>query len=236
MLARLDVDDVVTLSTDVREVAGGTASMVDAAQRIVEHLHRCFVLDGGAPACPLVRIYATVRAGDLSEELRQVAEAKVPAGLEERVPCLTLLGTAGVEPQWCDRRRSVGHRTIPLVSTAEVTRSIPMVAGLLAQLGVDVDRIVELRPAEALVLHHRDYGVFHVPEADGSPLIPAQEFVRTYGVRSVIGCGGALPSGELFSLIAFSGVPLDASTAALFRTLAYGIKAALVPHTFRVLG
>ena len=237
VLARLDVDDVVALSRGVRTAAASAGSMAEAAQGITEHVRRRLVLDDGStPACPLVRSYATVRADRLPDELRALAAAQVSADLGGRVPCLTLLGTAGTEPAWCDRERSAGHRTIPLVSAAEVDRTVPMVAGLLAQLDVDVDHIVDLQPAEALVLHHRDYGVFHVPEAAGSPLIPAQDFVAAYGVRSVVGCGGALPSGELFALVVFSAVPVDERGAALFRTLAYGIKAGLVPHTFRVFG
>jgi hypothetical protein len=86
-----------------------------------------------------------------------------------------------------------------------------------------------------MTLHHRDYDVFFVPDALNSPLVPAQDgFVVPYGIRSVVGCGGVLPSGELFALILFTTLQLSAETADLFRTLALSVKATVVPFTFKV--
>ncbi len=74
------------------------------------------------------------------------------------------------------------------------------------------------------------YGVFYVPEALGSPYIPAQkEFVIPYGVRSVMGFGGMLPSLEIFVIIMFLNIPIPKDTADLFKNLSLSVKMAILP-------
>jgi hypothetical protein len=70
--------------------------------------------------------------------------------------------------------------------------------------------------------------VFHVEEALGSPHIPAQSaFVEKYNVRSVLGFGGSLRTGDLYAVIMFSRAHVPAVSAERFRTLALDVKAAL---------
>ena len=225
----LTVDEVVELNGVVRDLAGAALSMTEAAQAIVTSLHERW-----SGSVVLARLYVTVRHRNLPRALQEIANQAHGAPLDPTVPCLTLVGTAGAEPAWCDPARSQGHRAIPLGAAQVVRERIPMVGGLLDQLDVDIDSVVDLTAERALVLHHREYGVFHVPDARGSSLIPAQDFVDRYDVRSVVGCGGGLPSGEVFALVAFARQAIDEKTTGLFRTLAYGIKAALVPFTYRV--
>jgi hypothetical protein len=66
--------------------------------------------------------------------------------------------------------------------------------------------------------------VFHVPEALGSPYIPAQDFVRQYDIESVVGFGGALPTGELGALIIFSRLPIAVDVADRFRAVAIDLN------------
>jgi hypothetical protein len=73
----------------------------------------------------------------------------------------------------------------------------------------------------------KTYDVFYVPEADRSPYIPAQDFVRDYGVRSVVGFGGVLKSGEMFAVILFSRTPVPADSAQRFKTIALDVRSAL---------
>jgi sigma-B regulation protein RsbU (phosphoserine phosphatase) len=71
--------------------------------------------------------------------------------------------------------------------------------------------------------------VFFVAEALGSPYVPAQEdFVIPSGIRSVLGFGGVLPSGELFAVILFSQTPIAAATAERFGSIALSVKLALL--------
>jgi hypothetical protein len=235
-LTTFSVDDLVACSEAFRELRGEASTMEAAAQGITSYLHRHLVDDDGRPACPLVRLYKTHRFGMLPPDLQDFAHHATPGRrLDDGVRCLTLLGTSGADPDWNDRRRSEGHQAIPLES-AELVAQLPMVAGLIDQLGVDVATVVE-PGEEGLALHHRDYDVFYVPEAEGSPMVPAQDgFVRPFGIRTVVGCGGMLPSRDLFALIVFTRLALDAATADLFRTLALSVKATIVPFTFEVFG
>lgn len=236
---RLDtfsVDDLIACSAAFKDVTAGAPTMEAAAQAITRYLHEHLVDADGVPACPLVRFYKTQRLDQLDDELRAFAEraADAEAPLPPRTRCLTLLATCGVEPAWNDRRASAGHRAIPLVST-EVVEQSPMIASLIRQLGLDVAAVVMPDAAQRLELHHQDYDVFYVRDAVGSPMVPAQEdFVLPYGIHSVVGCGGVLPSGDLFALILFTRLLLGPGTADLFRTLALSVKASIVPLTFRV--
>lgn len=235
-LDQLSVDDLVECSQVFRGIAASAVTMEEAAQAITGYLHETFVDAAGAPATALVRLYKTHRFGDLETELQEFAQRADAAGLlDDDTRCLTLLGTSGTLPEWNDRRRSQGHRAIPLTS-ADVVAESPMIASLVSQLGIDVETVVApATPDQTLALHHRDYDLFYVAEAEGSELVPAQEgFVVPHAIRSVVGCGGMLPSGDLFALIVFTRIPVAAETADLFRTLALSVKATIVRHTFKV--
>ena len=74
------------------------------------------------------------------------------------------------------------------------------------------------------------FNVFLVEHAEGNPSIPAQaDFVTPYGIRSALGFGGLLRGGELFTIIMFSRVTIPRETADMFRTIALGVKLALLP-------
>lgn len=183
-----------------------------------------------APACVLVRLFVTVPYAELEPDLQRCARAVLggtPAA--PAMKCLTLLGTAGDQPEWNSRHESVAHRALPLASEASVARS-PMIAQLVSQFGLEVGTL--LAPDRGLMLdaEQHTYNVFYVPEAKGSPHIPAQrEFVIPFGIRSVLGFGGLLPSGELFAIVLFARYPIPRQTADLFRTLALNAKVALLP-------
>jgi signal transduction histidine kinase/ActR/RegA family two-component response regulator len=69
-----------------------------------------------------------------------------------------------------------------------------------------------------------------VPQAEGSPFVPDQrDFVRPAGVRSVVGTGGLLPSGELCVVILFAKVEIPRVVAERFSGLALHVKQALLP-------
>jgi hypothetical protein len=230
-LETLSVDDVVELTGSIRDVAAACHTMAHAAQEITNHLREVLVGDAGDPACALVRLYTTARGRAVPENLatRARASGDAPPG-----PSLLLMGTSGTRPEWNDRRLSVSHAIIPLDRADVLADRAPMIAGLLGELGVDVDTFLDLTEGDASLIQHQEYGIFHVERAEGSRLIPAQDFVADHRIRSVVGCGGGLPSGEVFVLVLFTLVDIEAATAALFRTLAFGAKAALVPFTFKL--
>jgi hypothetical protein len=110
-----------------------------------------------------------------------------------------------------------------------------MLQNLIKQLGLSVSLVVKPDPALLLDMEQKTYNVFLVPEALGSPYIPAQkEFVVPYGIKSVTGFGGMLPSGDVFMVIIFLKVPVSRESSALFKNLSLNIKLAVLPFENKV--
>ena len=102
----------------------------------------------------------------------------------------------------------------------------PMISQLFSQLGVPLENVIAASPELVRQMAGKTYGIFHVEKAEGSPYIPAQDdFVVKYGIQSVVGFGGGLVNGDVFSIILFSTVPISAAAAARFRALALDVKA-----------
>jgi hypothetical protein len=140
--------------------------------------------------------------------------------------CLTLMATVGETAAWNSRHLSRGHRAIPLPSP-EIVEKAPMIAQLIKELGLELSAVLQPSPEVVKELAGKRHGVFHVEDAAGSPYIPAQdEFVARYGIRSVLGFGGMLFTGDLFAVILFSTVHVPGSAADRFKTLALDVKSA----------
>jgi two-component system NtrC family sensor kinase len=229
-LGRLRLADMTNASSQLRKLGAGASSMEEASQRVAQWMFDSFGdAATGISGCALVRVYKTHLLGGLPEELQAFARrAARNDALAPTVRCLVLLGTTGVEPTWCSRSASQGHKAIPLPS-AEAVEQLPMVAQLVSQLGIDVAHLLTPGPPLLVDPDERRYNVFHVEKAPGSPHIPAQDFVLSYGVRSVLGCGGQLPDGELFAAILFARDTISRETADAFKPLTLALKLALLP-------
>lgn len=230
-LSRFTLRDMTECGATLRKLGVGAASMEQAAGRIVRYLYEQLAdRTSGEKACVLVRFFKTCEYGRLTPELRQFACTMLGAPPESpAMKCLTLLATAGAEPQWNARAGSAGHQAIPLASERLVAQA-PMISSLIQQFGLELRTVVEPNSELLLDLSQRTYNVFHVAEATGSPYIPAQsDFVRRFGVRSVLGFGGMLPTMNLFAVILFSRVPIPRETADMFRTLSLCVRVAVLP-------
>jgi hypothetical protein len=223
--------DLTACSAALRRMSAGAANLEDAAQALVQHLYE-ELRDGreNNRICVLARFFVTRPFARLDPEQQDCARQLLSG--EPALPsmkCLVLMGTAGVQPQWNDRRTSAGHRAIPLASEAMVQRS-PMISQLVSQFGLEACTLIAPDPRLLVDLEQRSYNVFHVMEALHSPYVPAQgDFVAPFGIRSVVGFGGLLPSGNLFAVILFTRIPIPRETADLFRPLALSVKLAILP-------
>lgn len=230
-LTQFSMRNMVQCGAALRKIGEQAASVEDVAARIVGTLDESFQIPGtGEPACVLVRLFKTYPYERLPADLREIVRRELAPTLPDpRTPCLALLGSCGLLPEWRDRTRSKGHRVIPLPSAEAVTR-LPMVLELIRQLGGDAGS-VPLYAQDLLVEPgHGVFNVFHVPEAAGCACIPSQEdFVIRHGVRSVLGFGGLLPGNDLFAVILFSRAPIPRNTAEMFRPMALYVKLALLP-------
>ena len=233
-LTRFDLAEMLRCSQLVRKTARDAPSIESAAGAVCRLLYDELADARGGRACALVRFYKTHPYGGLPGELQRFARHALgrvsTTPPDPAMKCLTLLATVGDEPGWNDRRSSEGHQAIPLPS-ADIVERAPMIAQLIREFGLTLSDVV--RPSADVVRDRegKSYGVFHVEEARGSPYIPAQAgFVDRYGIRSVLGFGGLLPTGDLFAVILFSRAPVPSDSADRFRTLALDLKSCLIPY------
>ena len=226
-LTRFGLSDMIECSAELRRLGASAASLEQAAGRIVRHLYdNLQVGDGGERATALVRAFRALPYGRLDGERQEVARA----ALGRREPdastmCLALIGTAGDRQEWNTVRGSTRHRVIPLPRGG---RWMPMAARLVQDLGVDLRRTRD--PGLFVDLIEKTCNVFHVPVATGSPYVPDQaEFVRPYGIASVLGFGGVLAPMDLYVVILFSRAPIPRGGAGLFRAISHSLKLTLQP-------
>jgi hypothetical protein len=212
----------------IRRAVRGSPSLETAANRVVGYLYEHCVGADGARSCVLVRFYKTHPYGDLEPAQQRFAAAELGAiPPRQSMRCLTLVASMGEELAWTSRHTSRSHLAIPLPS-AESIRTAPMIVRLVEDLGVDIERLVSSAPEAVRGTDTRTYDVFHVEEARASPHIPVQtEFVERYGIRSVVGFGGLLRTGELFAVILFSRHHIPVRSATRFRTIALDVRSAL---------
>ena len=231
-LTQLTLQDVTKIGTHLRKLGKEADSLETVASRCVQYLYEHFVdPTTGKSACALARFFKTHSYDHLPETLQSQAGATIAsqAPLLAKVKCLTLMGTVGDRPEWCDRTASAGHQAIPLTSEQAVSQ-IPMISQLIKGLGLDINCVLAPEDHLLMELEHKTCNVFHVPEALGSEYIPAQaNFVQPCGIKSVVGFGGILPSGDLFAIILFTKVAVPAETARLLKTLPLNIKMAIIP-------
>lgn len=226
-LSNFSVGSLLRAGVALRRELHDADSLEQAAQLAVRYLYsRCVDPASGQRACALVRFYKTHQYGDLGADLRRVASQQL-SGITPgpTMRTLVMLATTGDEPAWNACGTSRDHRVIPLPD-ADAVRKAPMIVRLIEDIGLDVDAVVQGSP-ETERGDTRTYDVFHVEQALGSAHIPAQhDFVVPYEIRSVVGFGGLLRSGELFAVILFSRLHIPVSSAKRFRALALDLRSA----------
>ncbi|HXI11108.1 MAG TPA: hypothetical protein VNM92_00475 [Thermoanaerobaculia bacterium] len=230
-LTSFHLSDLVRCAAHARTLGEGLTSMEQVADRVVDFLYGSFrdPITGRA-ACALVRFFETESYSVIPGDRRLALARQFPDADESpSMKYLVLLATRGDEKAWNDPAASRSHGAIPLPSE-EIVEQAPMIARMIKQLGLPIQALISSDPGFLLEAQQTTFNIFHVAEAIGSPYIPAQkEFVEPYGIHSVLGFGGLLPSGNLFVTVMFARVSIPHETAELFRTLALNVKLALLP-------
>ncbi len=235
-VATLTQDDIAQCGAALRQMDEGAGNMEEAANKIVRYLYDNMTdKQTGQKSFALVRLFKTHPYSELDPELQQFAAGVLGSDPEQpSIKCLTLLATAGSKDEWNSRKTSNGHKAIPLAS-AEMVKAFPMVSNLVEQLGLEVAAVLNPDPGTLVDTDRKTYGVFHVPTALGSDYIVAQdEFVKPEGIKSVLGFGGLLPSGNLFVVIMFGKVAISREAASLFKPMSPRVNQALAPFETNV--
>jgi hypothetical protein len=224
--------DMVEFSAALRRMGSGASCMEEVAGKIVHHLFENLTdKKTGEKACVLVRLFKTHPYGELEGDQQEFARniMKTSHG-SPALKCLVLLATVGTQPEWNSRNQSRGHKALPLPDGEYFIKVFPMVGKLVEQMGIGVDTVLKTDPAVVADMAKRTFNVFLVSEAKGSVFIPAQDdFVIPFSVRSVLGFGGILPSGNLFTVILFSKAAIPRQTGDMFKSLALSVKIAVLP-------
>ncbi len=228
-LANSSFLDVQAFRKRAKATAASTGSLEELSQSVALDLYKSFRLD-----VVMSRMYAVLPYALLSNQHREFLHTKFVGQLADHkitddTRVLTLLGSAGVEPEWCEPRKSSGHLAIPLLSS-EFVSGIPMVSRLLRELGVPMEWFdqpstqpnsggsgVETRMLETIS------GCFYVKEAatakdeQGRFIIPARDFVTKHDVQTVFGAGGQyLTQDIVLTLIVFCRQQLERHVAERF--------------------
>lgn len=226
-LTKFDLGDMLKSSLQLREMASAAPTLEASAQRVCRFLYDELRGPDGQRACALVRCYKTVAYSSLDPDLQEFARNTLGSvAPRPTMKVLTLMATTGQSASWNSRHLSRSHRAIPLPSP-EIIEKAPMISQLIKELGLELSSVLEPSPDIVRELAGKRHGVFHVEDAAGSPYIPAQqEFVARFGIRSVLGFGGMLGTGDLFAVILFAIVHVPVSAADRFKTLALDVKSA----------
>ena len=228
-LGDFSLRDMAECAARVRRLGQGASSMEEAAGRIVTYLyddladHR-----SGQRACALVRFYKTHPYGLLDAGRRRFASPRAAGETPPDARYLALLATAGDEPAWRSVAGSRGHQAIPL-DTAENAARVPMVHCLMNQLGLGFRAAPSTSSSVTVAVDtHPSNGARTHGAASCSDVLIQEPFGSSHGVRSVLGFGGQLPAGDLFAVVLFTRVPIEAGARALFKTLALAVKVSLM--------
>ena len=227
--AKFSDADLTECGANLAALGGGASSMEEVANKIVNYLYDNITDSSGNKSNALVRFYKTHPYNQLDSGLQGFAQGNLGSTPSNDTNCLTMLGTMGDNADWKSRSTSNGHRAIPLAS-AEMVAGIPMISRLLTQFGLDVGSV--MRPAPMLIgdLPEKTYNTSYVPEALARRYIPFQDdFVIPHGIKSVLGFGGILSSGELFVVIMFSKASIPADVAGKFSAVGASVKEAVEP-------
>lgn len=206
-ISELEPTAWTTVLDELRSETRDAPTLEHAARRVAKGIHERF-----SEVSVLTRVYALLKYADLPRDVSTFVDGLAkgdPSRVGSSTPVLTLLGTHGVEDDWCDRHRSRGHKGIPLLSGAFVD-AIPMLARLLRELGIDLSWLDEAPEVATRRLLGGFNGTFYVQDAttardsQGRPIIPAADFVAQHGVKTVFGNGGFYPDGTLIVCIVFT--------------------------------
>ncbi len=227
-LASFRLQDMTDCGAALRQLGTDARSLEDAADRITHYLYSNLTTGPQKePACVLVRLFKSHPYEGLSPDLQAIVNARLGRPpVSTTTKCLTLLGSRGTVSGWNDPALSSRYRVIPLETEAALSM-MPMFSQLFAQFNIDLRALHHAMP-KLTINRDRTFDVFYLSNALESPYLD-RAFVIRFGIQSVLGFGGLLPTGELFAVILFARITVPRETAELFQPFALATKLSLTP-------
>jgi len=230
-LTNFSLQDMSKIGDDLQQLELKARNIDELSDMMVQYFFDNLVdTQTGEKSSVLVRLFMTYPYSSLDTELRQSVDKMLSAQpVQQDMKCLILSATAGVEPEWNSTANSKDHRVLPIQSEDMLKKNI-MVHQFIQQMGIGISNVLNPDPKQSSALEGRVFNVYHIPDAIGNPYIPAQdEFVIPYGIKSAMGIGGMLPTGNLFALLIFSKTRIPRDTANLFKNIALNVRMAVLP-------
>lgn len=224
-LTTLSLVDIARCIARVRELAAQASNIESFAQDLMQYCQETFRATTGDPEIVLSRCFVAQPFNEVAADVKVWLQQGLGRDSETSTGmCLSLMGSAGVVEGWNDPALSSRYRAI-LVDSERFASRFPMFAEIFRQVGITTDDrrfgagTMNIEPAGT------SCSVFSVPVALDSAYIPAQdEFVRPFGVRSVVGFGGWYGQGRYFLVILFTWVPVPQKSVELLRLLALAVR------------
>lgn len=221
----------VVLRRELDSVCGPTRCLADLAQAACTAVHERAEGRVGLLRCFLVSRLSEQPAGNQAVAREWMRRQDQPTTLLPNTPTLALIGSAGADPGWNDRKRSVGHLAIPLVSSRLIAR-VPLVASLFEQLDVGLDWLHEPAPGVIREVGQRAERQFFVP--DIAKLLTGRREAKAVGgkrvLQSQLRCGFGAASSYMTQdafliVVGFAERALDPRAANLATMVARYIRA-----------
>jgi hypothetical protein len=228
--AKFSLQNMTHCGDDLQQFGLKARNIEELANLMVHYFFDHFIVKKtGEKSCALVRFFMTYPCASLDEELRRLTD-KILNGqpVPQDAKCMVLLATAGLHPEWNSTRLSKGHRVIPLLNE-DMVKQTPMLRELIYQLGIDASSVLNPDPAIAFELEKEIIKVYYIPDASESPYIPQNDFAIPFGIKSVLGFGGILPTGNLFAMLIFSRVKIPRNTADMFKNIDLNVRMTVMP-------
>jgi two-component system, NtrC family, sensor kinase len=230
-LQKITLRDMSECGLAIRRLGDNAQCMEEVSNNIIQYLYENFVDSSSSEKSSiLIRFFKTHPYSQLTPDLQQhTAKLLGDHPIPDSLKCLTLLATVGEVPEWNSRYKSVVNQVIPLANE-EAIAGIPLISQLIHQLGLDPAVIVQPDPKLLTESEQQICNVFYIQNALGSPYIPSEtSFAIPLNIKSILGFGGLLPSGNMFTILMFWRVEISPIIVNLFRPLALNIKMALLP-------
>ncbi|MFV8753378.1 hypothetical protein ACNOYE_22745 [Nannocystaceae bacterium ST9] len=221
----------VVLRRELDRACGSARCLADFAQAACTAVHERAGGQVGLLRCFVVSRLSEQPAGNQAFAREWMRRQDQPTTLLPTTPTLALIGTAGTDPGWNDRKRSVGHLAIPMVSSRLIAR-VPLVASLFEQLGVGLDWLHDAGPGKIREVGQRAERQFFAP--DVARLLSGRRDAKAVGGKRVLhsqlrcGFGAASPymtQDAFLIVVGFAERALDPRSATLATMLARYVRA-----------
>jgi PAS domain S-box-containing protein len=214
-LTRFRLRDAVACGASLRRISKGCEYLEDSAQLISEYFYEQLRdQHTGKRQIVLAQAFKSHLFSRLPEDLQAFARESVKyASTPDEFQCLSLLGTAGAEPEWNSRHEAIAHKAIHLIGDLA---KLPMLSALIVGLAWQADNRGTRGRDETCVL---------VEDARNNPAFPMQEtLVIPYEVKSVISFGCVLGNQDLFYIVLFTNIVMGKESAEMFRAVGLSVK------------